>query len=245
VGAGGAARELAPFYALHHGFAKGALFLLVGAMLAAGTSRQRALCLAVAAAVAASVAGLPLTGGALAKAAVKPGLSDAAEVAVSLSSIVTSLVLFWFLRRLWLLPALDTPSMRFRARIFPPVLCGVLAFAGPWFFWTGSTGRDAFYPLAAAPMFGALWPVALALPVVLLLLRQRLPAFPPGDLLLLLPAWHPAQVGLPGKEPRAGVFRFVEILPRVVADADLRLIRWSMSGTLLPIIAVVLLVLLM
>jgi hydrogenase-4 component B len=245
VGAGGAARELAPFYALHHGFAKGALFLLVGVMLAAGTSRQRVLCLAFAAVVAASVAGLPLTGGALAKAAVKPGLSDAAEVAVSLSSIVTSLVLFWFLRRLWLLPASGDSSTKFLGRLIPAVLAGAFAFAGPWLLWKGLTGRDVFYPLAATSIFDALWPVAIALPVALILLRQRLPTCPPGDLLLLLPSWRPPKIDLPLRAPRAVAFRFVDVLPQAVATTEQHLIRWSISGALLPILVVVFLVLLM
>ena len=101
VGAGGAARETVAYFALHHGFAKGALFLSVGVMLAARARWQRLTCMTLAGLVSASVAGLPLTGGALAKAAVKGGLPDAAVMALSLSSVTTTLILVWFLHRLW------------------------------------------------------------------------------------------------------------------------------------------------
>lgn len=244
VGAGGAARELAPFYALHHGFAKGALFLLVGGMLAAGTPRQRVLCIVLAAAVAASVAGLPLTGGALAKAAVKPGLSDTVALMLGASSIFTGLVLAWFLRRLWLLPASGGSSAGVPVAIIPAAISFLLAFAGPWLLWTVSTGRDLSYPFAATSILDALWPVAIALPIALVLLRRRLPAYAPGDLLLLLPAWRPPGIGLPYRATGADAVRFVDVFPLAVAKADRHLVRWSISGAFLPILVVVVLVLL-
>src|SRR6056297_3324382 len=245
IGVGGAAREMAPFYALHHGFAKGALFLLVGVMLAAGTTRHRVLCLGVAAAVAASVAGFPITGGALAKAAVKPGLTDAIVLAVSLSSVVTSLILVWFLRRLWLLTASRAPSAGFPRRLALPALAGALAVASPWLLWTEWTGRQAGYPLAATSIVDATWPVAVALPFALALLRRSPSAIPPGDLLLLLPAWHPVSVALPDRVPLGRGDRVLSAVPRAIARAERILIRWPVSGALLPILVVVFFVLLM
>jgi len=245
IGAGGAAREMAPFYALHHGFAKGALFLLVGVMLAAGTTRHRVLCLGVAAAVAASVAGFPITGGALAKAAVKPGLTDAVVLAVSLSSVVTSLILVWFLRRLWLLTASGAPSAGFPRRLALPALAGALAVASPWLLWTEWTGRQAGYPLAATSIVDATWPVAVALPFALALLRRSPSAIPPGDLLLLLPAWHPVSVALPDRVPLGRGDRVLSAVPRAIAGAERILIRWPVSGALLPILVVVFFFLLM
>ncbi len=245
VGAGGAARELAPFYALHHGFAKGALFLLVGVMLAVGNMRHRVLCLGCAAAVAASVAGFPLTGGALAKAAVKPGLTDAVVLAVSLSSVVTSLILVWFLRKLWLLAPSRAPSAGFPSRFALSALAGALAFAGPWLLWTEWTGRQMGYPLSASSIFDATWPVAAAIPFALVLLRRSPRTVPPGDLLLLLPAWHPVSVALPDQVPLGRGERVLRALPRTIAGADRNLIRWTVSGALLPILVGVFFVLLM
>jgi formate hydrogenlyase subunit 3/multisubunit Na+/H+ antiporter MnhD subunit len=65
----GAALDAA-FYAAHHVLVKGALFLAIG-VVAATSSRRRWLVLLPAAVLALSLGGLPLTGGALAKLAVK------------------------------------------------------------------------------------------------------------------------------------------------------------------------------
>ena len=242
VAAGGAARDMAPFYALHHGFAKGALFLLVGVMLAARTHRQRVLCLACAAAVAASVAGVPLTGGALAKAAVKPGLADTVALALSLSSITTSLILVWFLERLWRVPVVAGPSASILPRLAPPVVAGGFAFAAPWLLWTAWTGRDSGYLLGATPVLDALWPVAVALPLAVVVLRRNLPAFPPGDLLLLLPGWRPRSIALP-KAASVGAEDDLPTLPAAIPKAERHLLRWSLSGVFLPILVLVFFVL--
>jgi formate hydrogenlyase subunit 3/multisubunit Na+/H+ antiporter MnhD subunit len=70
----GAALDAA-FYAAHHVLVKGALFLAIG-VVAATSSRRRWLVLLPAAVLALSLGGLPLTGGALAKLAVKAPLGN-------------------------------------------------------------------------------------------------------------------------------------------------------------------------
>jgi hydrogenase-4 component B len=246
VGTGGAARDLAAFYALHHGFAKGALFLLVGVMLAASTSRQRAICIAVAIAVAASVAGLPLTGGALAKAAAKPGLTETTATILSLASVTTTLILVWFLYRLWLVPKAEDPTGRGGLLpLAPPVVAGALALSVPWQLWTTWTGRELEYVLGSGAAFDALWPVLVALPLTALLLRWKLPERPPGDLLLVAERWLPRAVSVPDiPSPPQDAGRFLSALTGVIAAAERRLIRWSVGGTFLPVIVVLLLVLL-
>lgn len=245
VGAGGAPREMVPFLALHHGFAKGALFLLVGAMLAASDRRHRILCLAFAAAVSASVAGFPFTGGALAKAAVKPGLTDAATLALSLSSVATSIILVWFLFRLWLLPNAGKTATHWPLRLSLPVVAGGLAFAGPWLFWQSWTGHDFVYALAMKPVIDALWPVAVALPPALALLRWSLPQRPPGDLLLLLQGWGTLSIPMPDLSLRwAGGRRLFDALALAIARAERGLLRWSLSSTLLPVLVLAMLALL-
>ncbi|MDZ7709494.1 MAG: complex I subunit 5 family protein [Roseovarius sp.] len=162
IGAGGAAREAVPYVALHHGFAKGALFLSVGVMLAARARWQRLACLAVAGIVSASVAGFPLTGGALAKTVAKDGLSEIAVTVLSLSSVTTSLILIWFLVTLWRLDGSGEAS-RWTPQLLVPALAGGLAFAGPWGLWPVWSGKEAAYLFAPATVRDALWPVAIAL----------------------------------------------------------------------------------
>ena len=90
----------ASFYAAHHLLVKGALFLAAGVI--ATTGRRRLwLMLLPAAILALGVGGLPLTGGALAKLAVKPVLGDGwVELLAILSAIGTTLLMLHFLHRL-------------------------------------------------------------------------------------------------------------------------------------------------
>ena len=90
---------LAAFYAGHHVLVKGAMFLLVGVVAASGSARLRPT-FALAAFVALGLGGLPLTGGAIAKYAVKAPLGEgwAATVAV-VSAAGTTLLMMHFLRR--------------------------------------------------------------------------------------------------------------------------------------------------
>jgi formate hydrogenlyase subunit 3/multisubunit Na+/H+ antiporter MnhD subunit len=240
LGAGGKAAQALPYFALHHGLAKGALFLLVGAMMTARAGWQRLACLAVAALVAASVAGAPLTGGALAKAVAKTGLPGALETALSLSSVATSLVLLWFLFRLWQVEA-QAGVARWPARFAPPVLAGALAFALPWALWGVWSGKPFTDPLATDSLIGAAWPVALALPVAAALFRHRLPERAPGDLLALLergrvPAM-PATVRLGmARDPSRPLDRGRAALART----ETRLTRWRTTGVLVPLLVLAL-----
>ncbi len=99
AGGGGDGSEQIAFYAVHHGLAKGALFLSVGLVAASG-GRWRAAILAAVVLIALSVAGAPLTGGGVVKLAAKSTLSGAAETALTLTAITTTLVLTWFVTRL-------------------------------------------------------------------------------------------------------------------------------------------------
>ena len=232
VGAGGAARETVAYFALHHGFAKGALFLSVGVMLAARARWQRLTCMTLAGLVSASVAGLPLTGGALTKAAVKGGLPDAAVMALSLSSVTTTLILVWFLHRLWYLDGSEERA-RWTPRLLVPAVAAVLAFAGPWFLWPVWSGKEAAYLFAPATVRDALWPVAIAL-LPLVVLRRSLPSRPPGDILLFLasvrvrPVWRPRPVvWRPNGNGR------LETVLHATARVETSLTRWRLSGFLI------------
>jgi multicomponent Na+:H+ antiporter subunit A len=87
----------AGFYAAHHMLVKGALFLATGIVV---TTDQRSPwpVLMPAAIVGLSLAGLPFTGGYLAKAAVKPFIGDGAfEIFSALSSAGTALLTLYFI----------------------------------------------------------------------------------------------------------------------------------------------------
>ena len=91
----GAAADVA-FYAANHVLVKAALFLTVG-VVAARDGRARSLALIVAALLALSLAGLPLTGGSLAKLAVKDLFGDAAAgMAAQLSAVATAALMLHF-----------------------------------------------------------------------------------------------------------------------------------------------------
>jgi NADH:ubiquinone oxidoreductase subunit 5 (subunit L)/multisubunit Na+/H+ antiporter MnhA subunit len=141
VGIGLAAPEAWPFalaaclaYAVHHGLAKGALFLGVGVAAAAGGRTSRRLALAGLAFAALAVAGAPLTSGSVAKGALKaaaarvPEWPGAMEGLLSLAAVGTTLLMGRFLMLVVagavLLWALVTGARRMRvpperARIAP------------------------------------------------------------------------------------------------------------------------------
>ncbi|MFP4327554.1 MAG: proton-conducting transporter membrane subunit [Paracoccaceae bacterium] len=235
LAAGGAAREAVPLFALHHGFAKGGLFLLTGAMKQATSRGQRLACLIAAAVLCASVAGVPLTGGALAKAAVKPGLPGALVTVLSLSSVATSLILLHFLARLRALPT-GRPATGWPWRLAPPLLAGLPGLVLPWLLWSGWTGKAVEDLLTAGAMRDALWPVLAALPLALLL-RRGVPTFPPGDLLLLVPSLPPRAGPRPAPLPRPRRLEAAaEALPGLVARAETILTRWRFAGRILPLL---------
>src|SRR5690606_3649725 len=94
----GIAVAAAALYAAHHGLAKGALFLAVGVLHSSG-GPVRLVMLAVAALLALAIAGLPFSGGALAKLAIKGPLeSGVAASLVTLSAVGTTLLMLRFLQ---------------------------------------------------------------------------------------------------------------------------------------------------
>ncbi len=181
VGAGGGAA--AAYYAAHHGLAKGALFLSVGLAMACG-GRWRWVAVALAGVIALSVAGAPLTGGALVKAAAKPALPGWAALAMTLSAFTTTLILLHFLRRLMQTDA-GTAAPRLHA-LLPPVALGLGALVWPWLLWSEWAGLPADYPFRMGTLIDSSWPIAAALALAIgwRLLPTRLPDAPEGDLIV-------------------------------------------------------------
>lgn len=170
-------------YALHHGLAKGALFLGVAALPDGGAARRWAL--AAQALPALALAGAPWTSGALAKDALKAALS-----------VLPAPWPGWLA---WLLPAAAIGTTLLMARLLlvmaaerghatrglaPPWLAAVVASVGLAWLMTSR--------LPPAPLLATLAPVAIGAALAAAAARWRPlatngpPGIPPGDLLAWL-----------------------------------------------------------
>jgi formate hydrogenlyase subunit 3/multisubunit Na+/H+ antiporter MnhD subunit len=178
----GASGLHAAFYALHHMLAKGALFLGVGVALATGPGARRWV-LPLALLLALGFGGLPPTGGALAKAAVKDELgAGIAAACAALSAFGSTLLMLHFVRRLAdaaaPLPERGAPP----GLLWPWLGLGGAALALPWLL----------LPVAGADA-GKMWSVAAVAPVLLGAAlawpwrrwADRMPELPEGDVLVL------------------------------------------------------------
>lgn len=215
----------AAFYAAHHVLVKGTLFLSIG-VLAATSARHRRLVFLLSAVMALSLAGLPLTGGALAKLAVKAPLGDGvAGVLAAISAAGTTLLMLMFLMRLAQTASHDGEAME-TIKIDRSWL--VLALASvfiPWLMYPVLGGHVAD-SLAASAIMEALWPVLLGavLACGLWLSGTRLPRIPEGDIIVAQKA----------------AFRASFALSAVFERLDLRLRQWPVAGLSLLVIALML-----
>lgn len=237
VGAGIAADDpttvlaVVALYAAHHGLAKGALFLSVGVV--DHTARGGlALILAAVALVGLSVAGLPFTGGAAAKAALKSAFEGPAALAVTASAAGTALLLlrFWIALRV---EASDAPGARADACLTVPVyLCGAAALAVPWFLLP-MAGLEPGYINTPSNLWSTSWPllVAVAIGVAGYALGPTPPPIPAGDLVAALGRFDrlpiPRLPSIPGAARlRSALF---DIDPQRVERA---VARWNVAGTI-------------
>lgn len=187
----------AALFAVHHGLAKGALFLGVGV---ARRRLGRAARIAVAAGLVLlvlSISGLPLTSGAIAKKALEGavheapgGWSEWLPMLVSLSSAATLVLLVRFLACARVESGREALPAG-RALGIPWGLATVLALGILWVLpWLGAP-EHARKTIGLEPMWSSTWPAALGLAVALgahLVARRtsvRLPEIPPGDLAVL------------------------------------------------------------
>ncbi|MCC5867683.1 MAG: hypothetical protein JJU27_04150 [Gammaproteobacteria bacterium] len=178
---------VATLFALHHGLAKGALFLAMGVGVA-----WRGWLMAIAAL---AIAGLPLSSGAFAKAAAKAFIDNAATEAwavmlpglLALSSVLTTLLLLRFLWLAW------RPAEPARGSTANAVNAGWLLAVGasvlvvPVWLWLQAPASLA-YALQPGQLWSALWPLLLAAVVgaagFALRARIGLPVLPEGDLVV-------------------------------------------------------------
>jgi formate hydrogenlyase subunit 3/multisubunit Na+/H+ antiporter MnhD subunit len=218
----GAATNVA-FYAANHVLVKAALFLTLGAA-AALDGRARRLALIVAALLGLSLAGLPLTGGALAKLAVKDLFGDgAAAVAAQLSAAATTALMLVLVMRLARLPQ-DQRADASPARLWTWLALAAAALLIPWLMYPAlGSPAEALEP---AKLWDAVWPmlVGAALAAGLWAARDRLPRIPAGDIVVAEEAAFRASLPLGPMFERA--------------DRDLR--QWPAAGLALLIVAVAL-----
>jgi len=182
---------LLTLYAAHHLLAKGALFLGVG-VLAEGVTRRRWLVLLPTALVGLGIAGLPLTGGAAAKFALKP-LFDTETLALlaALSSAGSTLLMLHFVTRLAVTPPASTAVRAGVQRLVAWWAMALAAFVLPWLLLPvvglGPWEASFFAALTPAELWKALWPLLLGTVAAVPLWRWgiRMPQVPAGDLLVL------------------------------------------------------------
>jgi formate hydrogenlyase subunit 3/multisubunit Na+/H+ antiporter MnhD subunit len=178
----GAAANVA-FYAANHVLVKAALFLSVGAVAALG-GRARTLALIVAGVLGLSLAGLPLTGGAFAKLAVKDLFGDgAAGVASQLSAATTTALMLAFVMRLARSPQ-DERSKASPGRVWSWLALAVAALLIPWLLFAAiGSPAEALDP---AKLWDAVWPMLIggALAAGLWAAGDSLPRIPAGDIIV-------------------------------------------------------------
>jgi formate hydrogenlyase subunit 3/multisubunit Na+/H+ antiporter MnhD subunit len=217
------------FYAAHHTLVKGGVFLAAGIAEVRGNNRF-ALWILPAVLIGPGLAGLPFTGGMLAKLAVKdilgPGIPALLATA---SSAATACLMTFFIFRLVQKKASPGPGGRITPLMTAWLLLALAALAVPWLFHAlpGSISLPKAFALSG--IWKATWPIGLgALLGVWLGAGERLPRIPAGDMFHLAPAF--------GGPIRSICFR-VEACERFLR-------RWEVSGTLLVTFAALLALLL-
>ena len=212
------------FYAANHLLVKAALFLTIGALATQGMRRSHAAFI-LAALLALSLAGLPPTGGALAKLATKAQFASGSAAAfATLSSIGTALLMTHFLIRLAAPPRGAAPECPTSLiHFWPAVALGAILL--PWAFY--SAVGDASDALKFGDLLDGLWPVALGVGLALVLLRtgRSLPRVPVGDSIVL---------------EEAAFRRLLSIGPSL-ETLDARLRQWPTAGVSLLLIMLALL----
>ena len=186
----GAAPLLAAFYASHHVLVKGALFLVVGVVAATGTGRMMPT-LVLATLLAAGLGGLPLTGGALAKFAVKDPLGDGLMGTLGvISAIGTTVLMLHFVVRLRANAATEPQAAAPPGLALPWLVMAIASIAVPWALYYALPLGPLPDPLAPKYLWEALWPVAIGAVLAVVLERSgdRLPRIPEGDIAVAIDA---------------------------------------------------------
>jgi len=177
----GAGTDVA-FYAANHVLVKAALFLTLGS-LAALNGLARTCALIVAALLGLSLAGLPLSGGSLAKLAVKDLFGNgAAGVASQLSAAGSTALMLIFVMHLARFPRDERPASSGRLSSWLALAAAALVLPRLMFAALGSSVAA----LEPEKLWDAMWPMLIGavLAAGLWAVGDRLPRIPAGDMVV-------------------------------------------------------------
>ena len=176
----------ASFSAAHHVLVKGGLFLAIGLAALAGARLWPVLI--PAAVLALGLGGLPLTGGALVKLAVKAQFGEGVGGALAtISAAGSTLLMLHFLRCLIRTAPDRTETAQPVGYSGTWLLVAIAAVAVPWALFPAVGRGSASQALALATLWAALWPVLIGgvLALGLWLWEDRLPRVPAGDIVVV------------------------------------------------------------
>jgi hypothetical protein len=137
------------------------------------------------------LAGLPLTGGALAKLAIKPVLGEGwAGTLGTLSSLATALLMTHFLFRVAAMPAPVTPAALPGGLRWPWLIVAAASVFVPWALYLTVMDGSVAYALSPDVLWASLWPVVLGAALAAAVQRWggSLPRIPDGDVVVLVAA---------------------------------------------------------
>ena len=241
--------ETATFYALNHGLAKGALFLSVGVIAASGRL-QWPVMLATALA-AGAIAGLPMTGGALAKLAIKGPLgTGSAALLVSLSAVGTTLFLLRFMGASAHMRAADEQAKPPLGLVLPWAAAVLASLLVPWFIFANLVAEPLAQAWDATSLWAAAWPIATAVIIALVAMQippRPMPIIPEGDLVVPLETVWRRMEALARVETRAASRLRLGSRLRPALEAAARWLdkteiygrTWSLGGAALIVIALI------
>lgn len=206
------------FYAVHHMLVKGGLFLALGAAARRGSAL---LVLVPTVVLALALAGLPFTGGQLAKMAIKDPLGDGvASVLAQVSAIGSALLMLHFLYRFHASIAEEPVDRPSAAAVVAWLMMVFAALALPWILFSTIDGASWGDALRPRELWSAAWPILIGglLAALLWPWRARLPHIPEGDVLVIAERCAPTVRRLGAAFERAdGVLRQWPIASMCVA----------------------------